>query len=310
MDAFRQRIRQIYARRTTHFTRFGSDVDVYAGLEERTVPSAYRWDGLKRGGDAQHPYIVFQYGLDGWGAYADAGGETRILPGMAFSAVVPSSHRYFLPEASGRWLFFFLIVHHPYVVERMIERHKTCRPVFTIAPESLLAAKTVALFEGVCQGTFPDRFALEQTQFEFLLEYERFAHRLQHPQEESQRLLERVRRHVLAHLDQAFGVEELARLWEMSRSHFSHHFSDVTGLSPAQYVVRVRLQEAAHRLTVTRDKLETIARQTGFADANHFCKVFRRHYHVSPGEFRRQFEAQLDDQPLRISDDEWKSICR
>lgn len=310
MDTFRHRIQQTYTRRATHFTRFGSGVDVYVGMEERTVPSAYQWDGLKRGGDVKHPYIVFQYSLDGWGCYADATGETRILPGMAFSAVVPSPHRYFLPDASGRWLFFFLIIHHPYIVERMIERHKTCRPVFTIPPESLLAAKTVALFEGVCQGTFPDSFSLEQAQFEFLVEYERFAHHLQHPQEESQRMLERVRRHVLANLDQPLGVEELAKLWEMSRSHFSHHFSDVTGLAPAQYIVRLRLQEAAHRLTVTRDKLETIARQTGFADANHFCKVFRKHYHVSPGEFRRQFEAQLNAKPVRTSDDEWKSICR
>jgi AraC-like DNA-binding protein len=310
MDAFRHRIQQTYARRATHFTRFGSGVDVYVGLEERTVPSAYQWDGLKRGGEARHAHVVFQYSLDGWGCYADETGETRVLPGRAFSAVVPSPHRYFLPEASDRWLFFFLIIHHPYIVERMIERHKTCRPVFTIPPESMLAARVAMLFERVCQGAFPDSFALEQSQFEFLVEYERFAHHLQHPQAESQRMLDRVRRQVLANLDQPLGVEELATLWEMSRSHFSHHFRNVTGLAPAQYVVRLRLQEASHRLTASRDKLETIARQTGFADANHFCKVFRKHYHVSPGEFRRQFEAQLSAKPVRTSDDEWKDICR
>jgi transcriptional regulator GlxA family with amidase domain len=41
-------------------------------------------------------------------------------------------------------------------------------------------------------------------------------------------------------------------------------------------------------LAGTDEKLETIARQTGFADANHLCKVFRRHLQVSPGEYRKQ----------------------
>jgi len=49
--------------------------------------------------------------------------------------------------------------------------------------------------------------------------------------------------------------------------------------------MEVRLEEALKRLR-TGAKLETIAAQTGFADANHFCKVFRRHFLSSPGAYR------------------------
>jgi transcriptional regulator GlxA family with amidase domain len=52
----------------------------------------------------------------------------------------------------------------------------------------------------------------------------------------------------------------------------------------------VRLQEVSRRLVHSKEKLEAIARATGFADANHLCKVFRRHRHLSPGEFRRQMQ--------------------
>jgi len=62
-------------------------------------------------------------------------------------------------------------------------------------------------------------------------------------------------------------------------------FKAKTGISPAAFVTEVRLKEAL-KLLRTPAKLEDVAAQTGFADANHFCKVFRRHFHTSPGAYR------------------------
>ena len=38
----------------------------------------------------------------------------------------------------------------------------------------------------------------------------------------------------------------------------------------------------------TDETLTTVADATGFADANHLCKAFKRRFHTSPGAFRRQ----------------------
>ncbi len=75
---------------------------------------------------------------------------------------------------------------------------------------------------------------------------------------------------------------------DMSRSAFSHHFRNSTGMTPALFATRVRLEEALNRLLHSDQKLESIAEMTGFGDATHFCKVFRRHYYVSPGEYRKR----------------------
>ena len=83
-------------------------------------------------------------------------------------------------------------------------------------------------------------------------------------------------------------VSDLAAAHGLSRSHFSRHFKAATGLAPAVWVRQVRLEEAIRRLLGGSDTLEAVAEAAGFADANHFCKVFRRQYHLSPGEFRRQ----------------------
>ncbi len=53
-------------------------------------------------------------------------------------------------------------------------------------------------------------------------------------------------------------------------------------------MTQVRLEAAARHLAESDDTLDTIAAQTGVADANHLCKVFRRHYHLSPGTYRKQ----------------------
>jgi len=84
------------------------------------------------------------------------------------------------------------------------------------------------------------------------------------------------------------AVTDLAQLSGMSRSHFSHSFRAATGMAPAQFIRQIRLEEATRRLLHTEQPIEAIARATGFANANHFCKVFRQRFHLSPGAFRRQ----------------------
>jgi transcriptional regulator GlxA family with amidase domain len=87
-------------------------------------------------------------------------------------------------------------------------------------------------------------------------------------------------------LSQPPSAAELADMNQLDRTTFSRKFKARTGLSPAAFVTEVRLEEAL-KLLRTDAKLEEVAASTGFADANHFCKVFRRHFHSSPGSYRR-----------------------
>jgi AraC-like DNA-binding protein len=121
-----------------------------------------------------------------------------------------------------------------------------------------------------------------------LIAYERHANENLYAPRLRDTLLNETRAYVLKRITSPIGIEELAAQRKMSRTHFTHFFRDKTGIPPAQFVTEVRLREAEQRLTRTDEKLSTIARACGFADANHLCKVFRRHYHISPGQFRRQ----------------------
>ena len=261
-----------------------------AGLETRPSGESYHWDGLRRRGDASRPFIVYQYTLEGWGTYEEDGVTRRVTPGAGFVATVPSAHSYGLPPESPGWTFFWVMFNHPLVVARLGQVKVASGAVAELAPDGLTVARLVHLFEGVFQGGFRDEWAQEQALFEFLWEYERHEHGKRFARPSRDELLADVRREVLEALDSTPDVAHLARSRGMSRSHFSHHFRAVTGLPPARFVTQIRLEEVAHRLLETDRTLGIIAADTGFADAKHLCKVFRRHYHLSPGAFRRQMQ--------------------
>lgn len=280
------RISQLKPRRAS---ASGHVAQVHGGYELRTDPHDYRWHGLRRGGSRKHPVVLFQYGLEGWGEYwSPKTGAVRLGPGQAFTAVVPSLHEYYLPDESPGWRFVWLMISHPYVVSRIARRQESSPPIWTVPADNLLAGITVRIFEAYRTGGFASALDEEHLLLDFMIAYERFGTELEHPAEGRLRMLESVKRIVEADLRHPVSIENIAAEHGMSRSHFSHRFRRITGLVPAQYILQVRLGHVVNLLTHTRLKLEAVAAELGFASATHLCRVFRRHYHISPDAFRRQ----------------------
>jgi transcriptional regulator GlxA family with amidase domain len=59
-------------------------------------------------------------------------------------------------------------------------------------------------------------------------------------------------------------------------------------IAPPEWVAtEVRIHEATRLLLDTSAPLKRIADACGFANANHFCQVFRRFQHLSPAAYRQ-----------------------
>ncbi len=263
---------------------------VLSGLEACRPGQNYHWHGRRREGDERAPFLVWQYTLAGQGAFraADCAEARPLGPGEAFTSIVPSDDAYFLPPESPGWTFFWLIIDHPYVVRRVQARLRNAGAVWAVPPASPLVGRAVDLYDALRAAGWADEFAEEAEIFGFLLEWERWAHALAYPAARRERLLAEVRAEVLAAMAAGrTAVPDLAGRRGMSRTRFSHHFRRTTGLSPARFVTQVRIGEAARLLASTDLKLAAVASQTGFADATHLGKVFRRLYFVTPDTYRR-----------------------
>ena len=93
----------------------------------------------------------------------------------------------------------------------------------------------------------------------------------------------------LANLDQPLGLSRLAREAGMSVRTFTRRFREETGVSPAQWLLRQRVEEARRLLETTDLPIDRVAARAGFGTAT----SMRQHLHgavgVSPTAYRRTF---------------------
>jgi AraC-like DNA-binding protein len=106
----------------------------------------------------------------------------------------------------------------------------------------------------------------------------------------------RIGRAIAAVLDRPaapHAVTSLAKEAGMSRSAFAREFKAALGLTPMDYVARVRLNLAHRLLLSTGIAVETIAATVGFNSRSHFSRLFREHYGTDPSSFRRTGKEKL-----------------
>jgi len=285
-DLFHRRLRRAFAPSGEAFLSFDEGRQIGWGYDTQKAGSPYSWDGMRRGISARQPRVLFQYTLSGRGGYAEGGKTWSLGPEQGFTVLLPSSHRYFLPADSSHWTFFWFMLRHPLVEERIGKLRRKEAAAQNWPHESAALQAAAALFEAACAGQLRDIWSFEERVFAWLWETERELYRRRYPADEREQLLEKTRRFVLRRLERSPSGADLAEAHGLERTRFCRKFKMTTGQSPAAFVTAVRLEEAL-KLLRTGPKLEEIAARTGFADANHFCKVFRRHFHSSPGAYRK-----------------------
>jgi AraC-like DNA-binding protein len=83
------------------------------------------------------------------------------------------------------------------------------------------------------------------------------------------------------------SLGDLARAAGLSSYHFLRIFQQVTGVTPHQYVRRMRLRNAAARLASQKEKVLDISLDCGFGDVSNFNRAFRTEFGVSPRTYRQ-----------------------
>lgn len=92
-------------------------------------------------------------------------------------------------------------------------------------------------------------------------------------------------------------VADLAEQVSMSPSTFAHLFREVTGMSPYQFVKRIRLDHARGLLVEGSLNASEVAKSVGYSSLSAFITEFKRHFGVTP---RAYAEAQRGGVALRV----------
>jgi AraC-like DNA-binding protein len=98
--------------------------------------------------------------------------------------------------------------------------------------------------------------------------------------------------HVLTHYPETVTVADLAKRANLSVSHLQREFQRLFGMSPTDYLLRVRLLMARRQLELSTGAVGMIAHECGFYDQSHFNRAFRTATGMSPLEYRRRFSPR------------------
>ncbi len=98
-----------------------------------------------------------------------------------------------------------------------------------------------------------------------------------------------VMEYVLAHYGEKIPIQRLAGLAHLSVSQFQRDFRRLYGMSPGDYLLKVRLLMARRALEETGLAVGTIALECGFYDQSHFNRAFRAQLGIPPLEYRHRF---------------------
>jgi AraC-like DNA-binding protein len=86
---------------------------------------------------------------------------------------------------------------------------------------------------------------------------------------------------------EALTLDQMAEAANLSRYHFIRVFQALTGETPRQHLIGIRLRAAADRLIETREPITQLAFQVGFNDISHFNNAFRQAFGMSPRAWRQ-----------------------
>jgi AraC-like DNA-binding protein len=94
----------------------------------------------------------------------------------------------------------------------------------------------------------------------------------------------------VAHLGGRILLADLAKHLKISVSSLSHRYHHETGETPMDRLLQLRLNQAK-ALLLSGQKLHAVVQATGFSDAPHLSRVFKRAEGVSPRQYLRAMAA-------------------
>jgi AraC family transcriptional regulator len=103
--------------------------------------------------------------------------------------------------------------------------------------------------------------------------------------------------HISAHISEPISLDSLAGITGFSSYYFHRIFTALVGETPADYVLRTRLELAQNYLVKTGRSITQIALESGFSNSAVFARAFRQRYGITPSQYRAGIHVENQSVP-------------
>lgn len=108
----------------------------------------------------------------------------------------------------------------------------------------------------------------------------------------SQGRLQLMMQYIYQQFSMNISLEDIAGHAMVSKSTALNLFRKYLHITPINYLINYRLQEAAKLLSSTERKIHVISKEVGFESVDYFCKAFKKYYSMTPTEYRKNRDRQ------------------
>ena len=251
---------------------------------ENAVSASYNFHGMKRG---RRELAIWQYTLGGYGIFDFNGTKQKVLPGQAFIAIIPENNCYYLPKTSENWEFIYLTLTGQNSIKLFKEYRRRYGSVITYPPESSVINMAWDILQKGNKNEIESAYELSAIAYNFIMQMfceSRFDAEINLT---APVWLQRVKEFCARNISSDIMIEDMAKIANCSKWHFSRQFSLYEGISPYRYLINLRIKMATQLLENSNFSIKEIAEKCGFYDLAYFSKIFKAHMNILPKNYRK-----------------------
>lgn len=253
------------------------------GRESRSGPKYY-FDCSQR---SEPDNVCLQLTLSGCGYYRRDGVRTLLGEGMAFFDRIPGAFEYgWAVESKGPYELVYVTMEAAEALGWWEQVRDRFGQILHFGTDSVVAAAMLRMVRLYESQPRLDRYLISARLYELLMlvwsELTRSRVAMSPLVSQTLAMLERDVENT------SLGVAGIAERIGCTREHLSREFHQAMGVTASQYLMQLRLRRAGRLLRESNEKLENIARQSGFGSATYLCRVFRQQVGVTCADFRRK----------------------
>lgn len=257
----------------------------------------------------RHDYIEIVFIAYGSCMHSYHNTEITLIPGDTFIVVPHEEHSYsinsrtviynclFYPEALGEdWkqmkeiggIYDFLMVEPFYRTESHHQEILHLQPSEALHIESILKnmigedKNRQTGYSLVQKGNLITLLALLGRVWEKQFSSNR------HSYDGKREMLSEALKYIEQNVNDDFKIDDLAARVYLSPNFFRKIFRKVTGLTPIEYINKIRISKATRLLLEQSNSISGVSESVGINDINYFSRLFRTIIGCSPSEFRKR----------------------
>lgn len=260
-------------------------------LGEQLYPLGIGYYQLARGHEMrreQHDDFLLIYCLEGSGRveYGDEHKRRIIRAGDLLVLPRGAAHHYWTDQRdpwSIYWIHFDGLLSQAFIEQLALDPGS---PLLSLGIHSRLVSDFEALLDTRQARHHLASYLHSANQLRQLMTHIALLRPLARLQQDESLDLEKIHSLMQARLHEQLDVETLASAVSLSKYHFIKKYKTLTGTTPINHFIQLKIERACHLLDVTNKGIKEIAWAVGYEDAYYFSRIFKKMMGISPSQYR------------------------